>query len=118
MRCKHPRPAQAEHRGVQVLACLDCCEATFRNRRGEMSPLTALTELFGEYDLAATFPVIGIPARQALAYAAPHPAAGEALRAIPSRRWLRAADDLWLRRDENYILFAHNSPTASRQIGA
>lgn len=118
MRCKHPRPAQDEHRGVQVLACLDCCEVSFRNQQGEMSPLTALTELFGEYDLAATFPVIGIPARQALAYAAPDSAAKEALSTIPSHRWLRAADDLWIRRDENYILFAHNSPTASRQIGA
>ena len=118
MRCKHPRPAPAEHRGVQVLACLDCCEVTFRDQRGELSPLTALTELFGEYDLAGALPVIGIPARQALAYAAPHPAAGESLRAVPSRRWLRAARDLWMRRDGNYVLFAHNSPTASRQVGA
>ena len=121
MRCEHPRPIQTEHRGMHILACFDCCEVSFRDQQGEMSPLTALTELFGEYDLAATLPVIGIPARQALAYAAPHPAAGdakEALLAIPSRRWLHAADDLWMRRDGNYILFAHNSPTASRQVGA
>ena len=118
MRCKHPRPIQAEHRGVQVLACLDCCEVSFRDQRGEKPPLTALTELFGEYDLAGTLPVIGIPARQALAYTAPHPAAGEALRTVPSRRWLQAADGLWMRRDGNYVLFAHNSPTASRQVGA
>ena len=44
MRCKHPRPIRTEHRGVQLLACLDCCEATFRDQRGETSPLTTLTE--------------------------------------------------------------------------
>ena len=118
MQTPPPRPAPAEHRGVQVLACLDCCEVTFRDQRGELSPLTALTELFGEYDLAGALPIIGIPARQVLAYTAPDPTAGEALRAVPSRRWLHAAHDLWMRRDGNYVLFAHNSPTASRLAGA
>ena len=118
MRCKHPRPIQTEHRGVHVITCLDCCEVSFRDQRGELSPLTALTELFGEFDLSGALPVIGIPARQALAYTAPHPAAEEALHTVPSRRWLQAADGLWMRRDGNYILFAHNSPTASRLAGA
>ena len=118
MTCEHPFPDRAEHRGVRVLACPDCRDVSFYDRRGEMPPLTALTELFGRYDLAGTLPVIGLPAREALAYAAPDPAARESLRAVPPGCWLRAADDLWLRREGDHILFAHNSPAASHLVGA
>lgn len=118
MTCEHPFPDRAEHRDVQVLACRDCGHMTFHDRQGEMPPLAALTELFGQYDLAGTLPVIGLPAREALAYAASAPAARQSLRAVPPGCWLRPADDLWLRREGDRILFAHNSPAASRLVGA
>ena len=85
MTCEHPFPDRAEHRGVRVFACRDCRGVSFYDRREEMPPLAALTELFGRYDLAGTLPVIGLPAREALAYAAPDPAARESLRAVPPR---------------------------------
>ena len=118
MECRHPNPARAEHNGVRVAACGSCSEMWFRNQRGKMPPLTALTELFGRFRLTAVLPAVGAPGREALVYAAPCHRSGAALRTFPAGRWWRAADGLWVRRDETHLLFTHRHPAAARPIGA
>lgn len=83
-----------------------------------MSPLAALTELFGQFRLTAVLPAAGAPGREALVYSAPRPEARISLRALPAGRWWRAADGLWVRRDETHLLFTHRHSAAARLIGA
>ena len=118
MECRHPHPDRAEHNGVRVVACGSCSELRFRDRRGTMSPLAALAELFGQFRLTAVLPAAGAPGREALVYAAPRPESRISLRVLPAGRWWRAADGLWVRRDETHLLFTHRHSAAARLIGA
>lgn len=118
MWCTDHATVRAARRGVLVWVCEECEEIRFRDVKGERDPWDAVSALFGSYELVGRVDTIRAPAGEVLAYR-PEPQAGSAdLDVIPTHRWLRVNEHLWMCHDGGLLLLAHRSALVSRMVGA
>jgi hypothetical protein len=82
----------------------------------EVDPAVALARLFGSFDLVAALAGVGAPGSMVLAYRPDSRRGRAAMRALPRRRWIEAAPDLWIAHDGDRLLMAPANPVLAANL--
>jgi hypothetical protein len=102
--------------GLTVVACPECGDVSFADAGGIVAPRMGIGRLFGQYDLVASLPALGAPARTVLLYRPPTATARRALAAFPAHVWLEGDEGLWISHDGEHLLIAHNAPWITHDL--
>ena len=118
MRCMNHTTTYSIYRGVRVGACEECRAVRFGDGGDGSGAWDAMSHMFGNFELVGRVDTIRAPATEVLAYRAPRPADGAALRVTPPHRWFKVNKHLWMCHDGTLLLLAHGLPCVSRRVVA
>jgi hypothetical protein len=86
------------------------------DRGEEIDPAVAMAHLFGQFDLVSSFDGLRTPGPTVFVYRPDGRRGRQAMRDLPAARWLQAAPELWITRDEHHLLLCPSDPVLAANL--